>query len=171
MIDGNREIVIRDRKNKHGGPITANDIQDTEPSIGDYIVAWKGDSGDDAEIYTYEIPHLKLVSPDDGIAINRKEGFPVFVWKGGGYIKFKIQFSTLASFAEQTLTFPEGVDAWLQETSITLDKKLTKDIYKLIDDDVGGKDPYKILYWRVLAQDASGNEEISQARHVVDYKK
>jgi hypothetical protein len=56
VIDGNREINVRDKKHKRGGPITANDIDDTQPSIGGYLLAWKGDRGDDAEIYTYELP-------------------------------------------------------------------------------------------------------------------
>jgi hypothetical protein len=166
MIDGNREIVIRDKKNKHGGPITANDTEDTQPSIGDYIVAWKGDRGDDAEIYTYVIPHLTLVSPDDGIECPKKE-FPVFVWKAGGYIQFKIQFSTVPSFEGQyTLTFPEGDDAWQNEHSVTLDKEQVHAIKKLCKD----KDKFRLLYWRVLAQDSSGNEEISQARHIIIIK-
>ena len=159
MIDGNREIVIRDRKNKHGGPITANDIQDTEPSIGDYIVAWKGDRGDDAEIYTYVIPHLTLLSPADGSTFNIKK-LPVFVWDGN-YPQFKIQFSTTASFEGQhTNTFPKRNDVWLNEPSITLNKEESKDIKEMLEDT-------QILHWRVLAQDTSGNEEISQARHIV----
>ena len=41
---------------ERGGPITANDIEDNQPSIEGYILAWKGGRGDDAEIYTYELP-------------------------------------------------------------------------------------------------------------------
>ena len=56
VIDGGREIDVRDKKHKRGGPITSNDTEDTQPSIGDYIVAWKGDRGDGAEIFIYELP-------------------------------------------------------------------------------------------------------------------
>ena len=57
MMDGNREIVLWDKQHKHNGRITANDIEDSQPNIGGYILAWKGDKGNDAEIYFYEIPH------------------------------------------------------------------------------------------------------------------
>jgi hypothetical protein len=257
-IDGDREIVLRDKKNIRGGPITANDIEDSQPSIGGNIVAWKGDKGDDAEIYIYEIPpfyadaghdlylasehvsqtiiqglvggetdglqyrwfdwngyrlsdwqpiidrraplslgffsglvvgtypfslevtngnitmndqmvlsvenwHLTLVSPDDGIEFQKKE-FPVFVWDSRGYLQFKIQFSTVASFERKTPSFPKTDDAWLNEPSITLDKTQAAELKELIQDKDEG---IKLLYWRVLAQDRYGNEEISQARSIV----
>jgi hypothetical protein len=55
-IGSDREIVLRDRKNKRGGRITDNDIEDSQPTIGGNILAWRGDTGDAAEIYIYEIP-------------------------------------------------------------------------------------------------------------------
>ena len=93
MMDGNREIVLWDKELKHNGRITANDLEDSQPVIGGFILAWKGDRGDDAEIYTYEIPHITLVSPADGSEFTFKEP-PVFAWDSS-YIKFKIEFSTL----------------------------------------------------------------------------
>ena len=113
------------------------------------------------------IPPITLVSPDDGIEFDKKE-LPVFVWESSeDYIEFKIQLSTVASFeGTYTLTFPESDDAWLNEPSITLDKKQAIKLKELLGDE------YKLnfLYWRVLAQDSSGNEEISQTRHLVNSK-
>jgi hypothetical protein len=51
----------------------------------------------------------------------------------------------------------------MDEPSITLDKKQATDIISLLEDNGN----YPAIYWRVLAQDSSGNEEISQARHMV----
>ncbi|MEK6197721.1 MAG: hypothetical protein N2B58_06050, partial [Desulfobacterales bacterium] len=161
MMDGNREIVLWDKELKHNGRITANDIEDSQPVIGGFILAWKGDRGDDAEIYTYEIPHITLVSPADGSEFTFKE-LPVFVWDSS-YIKFKIEFSTLESFEwPDTLTFPEETNTWLNEPSITLDKNQVNNLKSLWENQGGAK----LLYWRVLAQDSSGNEQISQARHI-----
>jgi hypothetical protein len=161
MMDGNREIVLWDKELKHNGRITANDIEDSQPVIGGFILAWKGDRGDDAEIYTYEIPHITLVSPADGSEFTFKE-LTVFVWDSS-YIKFKIEFSTLESFEwPDTLTFPEETNTWLNEPSITLDKKQVNNLKSLWENQGGAK----LLYWRVLAQDSSGNEQISQARHI-----
>ena len=153
-INGDREILLMDRQGKRGGFLTNNDINDIQPAIKDNIVVWTGGRGDDAEIYTYKIPNLALVSPDDGIEFTLKE-FPVFVWEGGGYIQFKIQFSTVASFEgkQYTRTFPESDDAWLNEPSVTLDKKQVNAIKGLLGDNNNSQ----LLYWRVLAQDSSGN--------------
>jgi hypothetical protein len=171
MMDGNREIVLWDKKHKHNGRITANDIEDSQPSIGGYILAWKGDKGNDAEIYIYEIPPLTLVSPDDGSEFHIKEFLeetPVFVWESSNkYIQFKIQFSTVASFeGEYTLTFPESDDAWLKEPSITLEEKQAAQLIELIEDEDEGLN--KLLYWRVLAQDGYGSDEVSDALSLGD---
>jgi len=253
MIDGDREIVLRDRKGKRGGPITANDIEDSQPSISGNILAWKGGTGDDAEIYLYEIPpfyadagadlylgtdhvsqtvlhglvggeadglqyrwmtgsvelsswqpvidggapldlgtlsglvvgtytfvlevtngsitvydqmvlsvenwHLTLVNPDDGTRFQINE-YPLFAWESKGYKQFKIQFSTEASFEEESVrTFPQGDDPWLYEPSITLEKWQAGQLNWLSK----GHLP---LYWRVLAQDRYGNKKISQTRRI-----
>jgi hypothetical protein len=112
------------------------------------------------------IPPITLVSPADGSKFDINEEFPVFVWESSeDYIQFKIQFSKVASFEGQyTLTFPESGDAWLNEPSITLDRTQTTDLKKLLQ---GSYEELKPLYWRVLARDGYGNEEISQARHIV----
>ncbi|MFC1843313.1 hypothetical protein ACFLZ5_00805 [Thermodesulfobacteriota bacterium] len=163
IVGGDREIFLRDKKNKRGGPLTDNDIEDTQPSIADDILVWKGDMQDAAEIYIYEIPPiLTLVSPADGSEFTIKE-FPVFGWDSS-FIKFKIQFSVVASFEEQyTRTFPESNDAWLSELSITLDKKQVNEIKGML----GDYDNPNFLYWRVLAQDGAGNVEITETRHLV----
>ncbi len=252
MIDGGREIVVRDKKQKHGGPITANDIDDTQPSIGGYILAWKGDRGDDAEIYTYEIPPfyadagrdlylgpaqvpqaviqglvgdetdglqyrwfdwngiglsdwqpvidgsapldlgylsgldigmypftlevtngnstvndqmilsvenwLTLVSPADGSEFQLNEG-SVFVWDSS-YIQFKVQFGKVEG--QFTHTLPKSNDVWLNEPSFALDTEQARDLNEMVRD----KDA-NLLYWRVLAQDGTGNVEISKARHII----
>ena len=159
---GDREIELI--KGRRGDLITANDIEDSQPSIGGNIVAWKGDRGNDAEIYIYEIPHLTLVSPEDGSEFHIKEFLketPVFVWESSeDYIGFKIQFSTVASFeGKYTLTFPESDDAWLNEPSFTVGKWQAWQLNRL-------RKGHQPLYWRVLAQDRSGNEKISQTRHI-----
>jgi beta propeller repeat protein len=53
-----REIMIRDLQVERGGQITANSIEDTQPAIKDNIVVWKGDEGNNSEIYLYEIQPL-----------------------------------------------------------------------------------------------------------------
>jgi hypothetical protein len=50
----------------------------------------------------------------------------------------------------------------LNEPSITLDKKQVNNLKSLWENQGGAK----LLYWRVLVQDSSGNEQISQARHI-----
>jgi hypothetical protein len=115
------------------------------------------------------IPPVRLVSPRDGIqttASNFKKNPPVFVWESSeDYIGFKIQFSVSANFEEmRTFTIPESTDAWLNETSITLDRKQVSAITELIGNQDTGPNYY--LYWRVLAQDTSGNKEITEARHI-----
>ena len=111
-------------------------------------------------------PSLALVSPADGSEFNSKE-IPVFDWEGGEDYRFKIQFSTVASFeGTYTLTFPEStesVDAWLNVTSITLEKLQKRELKGLLED----HDNPNFLYWRVLAVDRSGNVEISETRHLV----
>ena len=112
------------------------------------------------------IPPVTLVSPVDGSKFDINEEFPVFVWEGSGdYTQFKIQFSKAASFEGiNTLTFPESGNAWLNEPSIALDRLQTAEIKQLLQDT---NEEHKLLYWRVLARNSSGNQEISQARHIV----
>ena len=114
------------------------------------------------------VPPLTLVSPADGIEFTIRDFIretPVFVWDSS-YIKFKIEFSAVASFEGQhTLAFPESDDAWLNKPSITLDKNQVSKIIGLMENEEAGPNYY--LYWRVLAQDSSGNMEITEARHVV----
>jgi len=177
QADGDYRVTIRsakgvDReieliKGQRGDLITANDIEDGQPTIGDYIVAWKGDTGNNAEIYIHEIlPYLRLLSPGDGKDSRIKELFgATFVWKSS-YIKYKIQFSNVASFeGPDTLTFPEETSTWLNEPSITFDRKGTAD-RKITAKLIMLSQKYQKLYWRVLAQDGYGNEIISKARRI-----
>jgi hypothetical protein len=64
-INGDREILLMDRQNKHGGFLTDNDINDIQPAIKDNIVVWKGGKGNNSEIYLYKI---KVIATTQGIA-------------------------------------------------------------------------------------------------------
>ena len=57
-INGDREILLMDRQNKHGGFLTDNDINDIQPVIKDNFVVWKGGEGNNSEIYLYEIINI-----------------------------------------------------------------------------------------------------------------
>jgi hypothetical protein len=113
------------------------------------------------------IPPVRPVSPKNRFEMTKsdfKKEPPVFVWESSeDYIQFKIQFSIAPSFEGQyTRTFPESDDVWLNEPSITLDKKQAADIISLLEDN--GNHP--AIYWRVLAKDNYGNEEISEIWHI-----
>ena len=54
-----------------------------------------------------------------------------------------------------------GVDAWLNELPLTLDKEQEGEIKKLLR-----SANTEFLYWRVLAQDSNGNVEISEVRRI-----
>jgi len=64
-INGDREILLMDRQNKHGGFLTNNDIKDIQPAIKDNIVVWTGGEGNNSEIYLYKI---KVIATTQGTA-------------------------------------------------------------------------------------------------------
>lgn len=64
--DRDREILLMDRQNKHGGFLTNNDIKDIQPAIKDNIVVWTGGEGNNSEIYLYAINDSDIDGlPDD----------------------------------------------------------------------------------------------------------
>ena len=119
----------------------------------------------DQIVLTIENWHLKLVNPDDGTKFQKKE-YPIFVWESTGYKRFKIQFSTVASFeVKYVRTFPRSDNDWIYETSYTVEKWQAWRLNRL-------RKGHQPLYWRVLAQDRDGNEKISQTRRIfVETKK
>ena len=65
-INGDREILLMDRQNKHGGFLTNNDIKDIQPAIKDNIVVWTGGEGNNSEIYLYAVNDSDIDGlPDD----------------------------------------------------------------------------------------------------------
>jgi hypothetical protein len=72
----------------------------------------------------------------------------------------KIQFSTVASFEEEYIHTLRINDAWLDEPTITLGRLKNSQLIVL-------NKALQTLYWRILAQDSYGNEEIRKARSLV----
>jgi hypothetical protein len=161
-FDGqDREIFLNHLRFRSNEQITYNDVEEKHPGIHGNHLVWVSGQGAAQEIYLGITRSLNVVSPGDGLISHEKE-YPVFKWEGIGYDRFKVQFSSTRDFIDNrtTVTFPWPGDAWLYEASFTVDEGQIGQLNQL-------RRGFQPLYWRVLAQDEYGNEQISQVRSFV----
>ena len=155
-FDGyDREIFLNHLRLNRNEQITDNSVEEKHPRIHGNHLVWVSGQGAEQEIYLGIARYLAPISPGDGL-ISHEKNYPVFMWEGIGYDRFKVQFSSVIDFIEKrTLTFPQLDNAWLHETSFTVEE--ASQLSRL-------RKRHQPLYWRVLAQDEYGNEKVSQVR-------
>ena len=161
-FDGqDREVFLHHLRLRKDEQITNNSTEEKQAAIDGNHLVWVEGQGLEQEIYIGITRSLILVSPGDGVTSQKKE-YPVFMWEGIGYDRFRVQFSSSRDFMDNwtTIAFPLPDDAWLSQTSFTV-KRWQALLLNLLSI------RHHTLYWRILAHDEDGNEKISQVRSLV----
>jgi hypothetical protein len=105
---------------------------------------------------------IQIIGPENELAFSKDPKSPPlqFLWKGIGFEKFQIQFSTDRTFSEsQTVTapVPHNPKLWMCKTSYQLEKVVVNEILSMAGSN-------SIIYWRILGSTAADETGFSETR-------
>jgi hypothetical protein len=150
------EVFLYSSYSRQHLQITDNSLADRYPSISGNKIAWVADG----EIFLANCQYVISIGPNRKVVLSAGL-IPTFTWECIGYDRSRVEFSSNSDFAAgSTLSLPSGGQGWLASNPLNP----TGEEWESIVGMVGGNGT---VFWRVIAEDADGNQGFSETRDFV----